>query len=84
MCDNDLGQPIALSISDQETTEAVELFLQSIKNRSPLSAVSILMTDDGKIILLQFQFTHNSSIFISIADNTAWNAATRVFGPPFR
>ena len=58
MCDTDLGQPIPLGISDQETREPVELFLQSIKSRSPFSAVSILMTDDGIIILLQFQFTH--------------------------
>ena len=42
-----LGQPIAWCISDQETAEVVELFLQSIKKRSTDSNVSVLMTDDG-------------------------------------
>ena len=44
---NTTGQPIAWCIADQETTEIVELFLQSIRKRSPMSAVSVLMTDDG-------------------------------------
>lgn len=43
------GQPIAWCISDQETTEVVELFLHCVKKRSPHSIVSVLMTDDGKI-----------------------------------
>ena len=42
-----IGQSIAWCISDQETTEVVELFLQSIKKQSPDSLVSVLMTDDG-------------------------------------
>ena len=39
---------LLLACSDQETTEVVELFLQSIKDKSPQSQVSGLMTDDGK------------------------------------
>jgi hypothetical protein len=50
------GQPIAWCISDQETTEVMELFLQSIKNRSPLSTVSVLMTDDGIVLDLEYGF----------------------------
>ena len=38
---------IAWCISDQETIEVVELFLQSIKKQSPDSSVSVFMTDDG-------------------------------------
>ena len=42
-----LGQPIAWCISDQETSDVVEYFLQSLKNRSAHATVSVLMTDDG-------------------------------------
>lgn len=43
-----LGQPVAWCISDQETTEVIQLFLSSIQKRSPQAKVSVLMTDDGK------------------------------------
>ena len=45
------GQPIAWCISDQETTEVVQIFFQCIKDRSPHSNVTVLMTDDGKMSL---------------------------------
>ena len=47
MCVFIIGQPIAWCISDQETIEVMELFLQSIKKQSPDSSVSVFMTDDG-------------------------------------
>ena len=55
-----IGQPIAWCILDQETTEVVELFLQSIKKQFPDSSVSVFMTDDGwlqgiKKIIINFQ-----------------------------
>jgi hypothetical protein len=40
------GQPVAWCISDRETTEAIEVFLRCIQERSPDVQVKILMTDD--------------------------------------
>lgn len=44
------GQPVAWCISDQETTDVVEMFLHSIKKRSPDAQVSVFMTDDGMYV----------------------------------
>ena len=45
-----LGQPIAWCISDQETAYIIELFLKKIKEKSPSSTVTVLMTDDGMFL----------------------------------
>ena len=42
-----LGQPIGWCISDRETTDVIEIFLQCIKDASPDTAISVIMTDDG-------------------------------------
>ncbi len=43
-----IGQPVGWCISDRENTEVMQHFLQSLKDRSPSTVVSVLMTDDGE------------------------------------
>ena len=50
-----IGQPIGWCISDRETTEVVELFLQCIKEKSPQTQISVVMTDDGNIEMLNLR-----------------------------
>ena len=38
-------------ISDRETTEVIEIFLQCIKERCPDTTVNVVMIDDGMIII---------------------------------
>lgn len=45
-----IGQPVGWCISDRENTEVMQHFLQSLKDRSPNTVVSVLMTDDGKFV----------------------------------
>ncbi len=42
-----LGQPVAWCISDRENCDVIEIFFESIKARSPDTAINVLMTDDG-------------------------------------
>lgn len=41
------GQPVAWCLSDHESSDIIEAFLSSIKARSPLTSVTVMMTDDG-------------------------------------
>ena len=43
------GQPVAWCIANSETSEVVEIFLSSMKARSPMTTVRVLMTDDGEL-----------------------------------
>ena len=55
------GQPVAWCISDQETTEVIEVFLKSVHSKSPETNVTILMTDDGKHDkLIEWKLTNQS------------------------
>ena len=54
-----VGQPVGWCISDRETTEVIEMFFECLKNRSPNTSITSLMTDDGKLInahILNFNF----------------------------
>ena len=44
------GQPVAWCITNYETTEVLELFLGKLKERTPGSRISVLMSDDGNYI----------------------------------
>ena len=50
------GQPVAWCISDQETTEVIELFLSTVQRKSPDAQVSVVMTDDGECKLSTFYY----------------------------
>ena len=41
------GQPVGWCLSDHESSDIIETFLSSIKARSPLIQVTVMMTDDG-------------------------------------
>ena len=43
------GQPVAWCIANSETSEVVEIFLSSMKAKSPMTPVRVLMTDDGEL-----------------------------------
>ena len=43
------GQPVAWCLSDRESSDVIEAFLNSIKARSPLTTVNVMMTDDGTV-----------------------------------
>ena len=43
------GQPVAWCIANSEISEVVEIFLSSMKARSPMTPVRVLMTDDGEL-----------------------------------
>jgi len=46
------GQPVVWCLSYHESTEAIEALLNSIKARSPLTIVNVMMTDDGTVQLV--------------------------------
>ena len=48
------GQPVAWCISDKENTDVIEVFLRSVKDRSPETVINVIMTDDGMILQLKF------------------------------
>ena len=50
-----IGYPIAWCIADQENTDVVLLLFKSIKERSPSTKVTVLMSDDGKLNTLQLE-----------------------------
>ena len=41
------GQLVAWCLSDHESSDIIERFLSSIKARSPLTSVTVMMIDDG-------------------------------------
>ena len=41
------GQPVAWCLSDHKSSDIIEPFLSSIKARSPLTSVTVMMSDDG-------------------------------------
>ena len=41
------GQPVAWCLSDHKPSDIIEAFLSSIKARSPLTSVTVMMTNDG-------------------------------------
>ena len=43
------SQPVAWCIANSEISEVVEIFLSSMKARSPMTPVRVLMTDDGEL-----------------------------------
>ena len=43
------GQLVAWCIANSETSEVVEVFLSTMKVRSPMTPVRVLMTDDGEL-----------------------------------
>ena len=43
-----VGQPVGWCIADSETSQVLQAFLSSIKDRSPTVPVKVVMTDDGK------------------------------------
>ena len=43
------GQPVGWCIADNESSDTIELFLGSIRARSPETSVGVIMTDDGNI-----------------------------------
>ena len=45
------GQPVAWCLSDHESSDTIEAFLSSVKARSPLTSVTVMMTDDGTDIV---------------------------------
>ena len=45
------GQPVGWCIADSEASEIIEVFLSTIKARSPTTDVRVVMTDDGTSIL---------------------------------
>ena len=47
-----VGQVVAWCIADQETAEVITILLNSLKEKSPDTKVTTLMTDDGKISVL--------------------------------
>ena len=74
-----IGQPVGWCISDRENTEVMQHFLQSLKDRSPSTVVSVLMIDDDK-----FYGPHHKILIIIIplcitTDNTGWNVASSVY-----
>ena len=40
---------VAWCIANSETSEVVEVFLSTMKVRSPMTPVRVLMTDDGEL-----------------------------------
>ena len=43
-----IGQPVGWCISNQETTDVIEIFLRRIHMRSPEITITVVMTDDGE------------------------------------
>ena len=76
------GQPVAWCIANSETSEVVEIFLSSMKAKSPMTPVRVLMTDDGELnrYCLYKKTTDLSLIDLAHADNTGWSAAQAVYG----
>ena len=44
-----IDQPVAWCIANSETSEVAEIFLCSMKAKSPMTPVKVLMTDDGEL-----------------------------------
>ena len=59
-----IGQPVGWCISDRENTEVMQQFLQSLKDRSPGTVVSVLMTDDGKFSTSKVIIKFNAFTYI--------------------
>ena len=74
-----IGQPVGWCISDRETTEIITIFLQCMKETSPDTDISVVMTDDGKA-----QVISNTISYTYVIDNTGWVAARKVFGDSVR
>ena len=52
---------MAWCLSDHESSDVIEAFLNSIKARSPLTTVNVMMTDDGTVNVLYIYIkTHDS------------------------
>ena len=49
---------MAWCLSNHESTDVIEALLNSIKARSPLTIVNVMMTDDGTV---QLMFVHNNN-----------------------
>ena len=41
------GQPVGWCIADSEASEIIEVFLSTIKARSPTTDIRVVMTDNG-------------------------------------
>ena len=44
-----IGQTVGWCIDDNESSDTIELFLGSMKQRSPETSVGVILTDDGSI-----------------------------------
>ena len=77
---NYIGQPVGWCISDRETTDIIEIFLRCMKDQSPDTKISVLMTDDGKFEMCCFHYNYHTCVI----DNTGWAAACKVFGDSVR
>ena len=73
------GQPVAWCITNYETTDVLELFFSHVKQRSPESVVSVLMSDDGiaNLKCVRCIIIWPISCY---TDNAFCSAAKRVYG----
>ena len=77
------GQPIAWCITNYETTQVVEVFLNQIKSRSPTATVTVLMTDDGLCLAYMYYNTCTNSswnVMHTFSDDVFCSAARTVYG----
>ena len=77
------GQPIAWCITNYETTQVVELFLNQIKSRSPTTTVTVLMTDDGLCVVYMYNNTCtkcSQNVIHTLTDDVFCSAARTVYG----
>ena len=51
-------QPVGWCIADSEASEVIEIFLSSVKARSPDTSVNVIMTDDGTTHTASLIFMH--------------------------
>ena len=47
LCITHKGQPVEWCVTDREDQDVIKLFLEKIKEQSPESHVSVIMTDDS-------------------------------------
>ena len=77
------GQPTAWCITNYETTQVVELYLNQIKSRSPTATVTVLMSDDG-LYIVHCTYVHaqkcSLNVICTFSDDVFCSAAKTVYG----
>ena len=69
-------QPVAWCISDKENTDVIEVFLRSVKDRSPETVINVIMTDDGMICSWNFYYFvyQNSEYWMECLQLCVWKS----------